>query len=245
MSFENEFLDAAAEPLENIPDSFESTPDHPENTPKRNSGRTGATTPEGRATSARNAIKHGMCARTLIMDHEFQCDWLFLLQTWLAAYQNPAETSLLYNFVMKTAQAEWMRLRAQREYDRYLPLHGRPPVSAWEPHEIKAHDLILRYLTTAERRFKSEYNMLEHHWKTHHKPQKPAPQPEPEPEAQPIPEIRFVNSETGESQDCHGNKYPPPPDWKPQPIIPGVYGPKHPANPINWPKEKPRRRCPA
>jgi len=84
--------------------------------------------------------------------------------------------------------------------------------------------------------------MLEHHWKTHHKPQKSAPQPEPEPEPRPIPELRFVNSETGESMDCHGNEYPPPPDWKPQPIIPGVYGPDHPANPINWPKEKPRRR---
>jgi hypothetical protein len=42
--------------------------------------------------------------------------------------------------------------------------------------------------------------------------------------------------------DCHGNEYPPPPDWKPEPIIPGVYGPDHPANPINWPKDKPRRR---
>ena len=240
MSFENEFLDAAAEPLENIPDSFESTPDHPENTPKRNSGRTGATTPEGRATSARNAIKHGMCARTLIMDHEFQCDWLFLLQTWLDAYQNPAENSLLYTFVLKTAQAEWHRVRIQRQYDAHIDVYGNPPVAMWPEKEIKTHDLILRYLTTARRNFQSEYRMLEHHFKTHHKPQKAAPAPEPEPEERKMPGTLFVNNETGESVDSHGNYFPPPPDYKPEPIIPGVYPPDHPAYPAQ--KEKPRRR---
>jgi hypothetical protein len=39
--------------------------------------------------------------------------------------------------------------------------------------------------------------MLEHHYKTHYKPQKtaPKPQPEPEPEEREMPEILFVNNE--------------------------------------------------
>jgi hypothetical protein len=231
----------AAEPTEIHPDSSESTQNDQQNEErqKRNCGRTGATTPEGRATAARNAMVHGMTAKTLIIDNEDHADWLALLYTWLEGYNNPAENSLLYTFVLKTAQAEWFRLRIQREFDSFLITHVAPPISSWSAEEVKKHDLILRYLTTARRTFQSEYRMLEHHYKTHHKPQKPAPEPEPE---RTMPSIRFINNETGESVDEHGNEYPPPPDWKPVKIIPGVYGPKHPANPLNWPKEKPRRR---
>jgi hypothetical protein len=68
-----------------------------------------------------------MCATTLILEHENEQDWLQLLPTWLDGYQNPVENTLLYNFVLKTAQAEWFRLRAQREYDFFLRNHGHPP----------------------------------------------------------------------------------------------------------------------
>jgi hypothetical protein len=37
---------------------------------KRNWGRTGPTSPEGRAASSKNAIKHGACAQTLILPCE-------------------------------------------------------------------------------------------------------------------------------------------------------------------------------
>jgi hypothetical protein len=71
--------------------------------------------------------------------------------------------------------------------------------------------------------------MLEHHWKAHAKPipqeTKPATQPEPEPPRKKMPRIRFINNETGESMDAQGNEYPPPPNYKPEPIIPGVYKP--------------------
>jgi hypothetical protein len=205
--------------------------DHPENQ-KRNSGRTGPTTNTGRATSARNATRHGMCATTLILDHENEADFLQLLNCWLDGYQNPTENTLLYTFVLKTAQAEWFRLRAQKEYDYCLRNHGAPPMTAWQPNEIKMNDLVARYLTTAERRFQREYRMLEHHWKTHHKPlpepKKSTRQPDPEPPRK-TPKIRFINNETGESIDAQGNHYPPPPGYISRPIIPGVYDPDHPA----------------
>ena len=200
---------------------------------KRNSGRTGPTSEEGRAISSRNAIRHGMCAKTLILLHESEGDWLLLLKTWLEAYQNPAENTLLHNFVLKVAQAEWQRLRIQREYDYFLLTHGTPPMTAWDPREIKDHDLVTRYLTAAERRFQRDYRLLEHHWKTHHKPlpepKKVPKQPEPELSKE-MPDIRFINNETGESCDCFGNDYPPPPNYVSRPIIPGVYDPNHPAH---------------
>jgi hypothetical protein len=209
----------------------DSAGDHPENE-KRNSGRTGPISEAGRATSARNATRHGMCATTLILGHECEADWLQLLNTWLDSYQNPFENSLLYTFVLKTAQAEWFRLRAQREYNFFLLTHGNPPITAWEPHELKAHDLVSRYLTAAERRFQRDYRLLELHSKSHHKPapepNKPTKQPEPEFSNQ-MPEIRFINNETGESIDAFGNHYPPPPDYVSEPIIPGIYRPNHPA----------------
>jgi hypothetical protein len=215
---------------QNFPDS---AVDHPENQ-KRNSGRTGPTSEEGRAISARNATRHGMCATTLILEHENEEDWLQLLHTWLDGYQNPAENSLLYTFVLKVAQAEWQRLRIQREHDFFMRNHGHPPVTAWTAWELKSHDLVTRYLTAAERKFQREYRLLEHHWKSHHKPlpepKKATKQPIPDPQPpQPMPKIRYINNETGESIDAFGNEYPPPPDWKPRPIIPGVYPPNHPA----------------
>jgi len=149
---------------------------------KRNSGHTGPTSASGREKSARNATRHGMCATTLILEGELESDWQDLLQTWLEAYQSPTESTLLYTFVLKTAQAEWHRLRVQREYDLHLDTHANTPIADWQPHEIKTHDLILRYLTAAERRFQREYRMLEHHWKSHQKVQKPAPAKQKAPE---------------------------------------------------------------
>jgi hypothetical protein len=251
----SENLDPAAEPIEKTQNPAEDQPEHdqpeqdqPEtghhsNPQKRNSGRTGPTSEEGRATSSRNATRHGMCATTLILDHECEADWLELLNTWLQGYQSPILNSLLYTFVLKTAQAEWFRLRAQKEYDFFLRNHGNPPITGWVPVELKDHDLVTRYLTAAERRFQREYRMLEHHWKSHHKPApepKKAPkQPEPEPPKKQR-KILFINNETGEAVDAEGNRYPPPPDYKPEPIIPGVYGPRHPA--YEGPKEGPNRR---
>jgi hypothetical protein len=116
--------------------------------------------------------------------------------------------------------------------------HGLGPIAAWQPHEVKNYDLILRYLTAAERRFQREYRLLEHHWKTHHKVK---PVPESEPLNQEMPEVLYVNNDTGESVDDYGNHYPPPPGYKPEPIIPGVYPPDHPAN---WqPEPAGHRRC--
>ena len=120
---------------------------------------------------------------------------------------------------------------------RLLSQQPRPPaITGWEPFELKAHDLVQRYLTTAERKFQRDYRLLEHHFKSHHKP---AQQPEERRKSdnrQTIgsrtrtnPKNPLLQQRTGESIDSERNEYPPPPGYVAEPIIPGVYRPKHPA----------------
>jgi hypothetical protein len=176
---------------------------------KRNSGRTGPTSPQGRAISSKNAFKHGACSDTLILPCESEEAWLLLLDRWRQTYQ-PAEDSLKYDFVLKTAQAEWHRIRAQRNYDTYLnSTYGLSPFN-WSPHQIKKHDLMLRYKTAADRAFQREYRLLEQHYKIH----RPIAQ---EPVREPAPPILIVaedpDSPTGFTllEECFGTSQGPVP----------------------------------
>jgi len=210
---------------------------------KRNCGRTGPTTPMGRGIAARNATRHGMCSKTLILEGESEEDWQELLTTWLRKYQNPSTDDLLYSMVLKVAQCEWYRLRIQREHDLFYSSMDTVAIWLWQTEKKKEYDLMERYRNTAERRVLREARMLEQFWKSHYaaaakaaaqpppaKPPVPAPAPpEPPPQEQRIiPKILFVHNETGEMQDAQGNDYPPPPDYKPEPIIPGQYPLDHP-----------------
>ena len=150
--------------------------------PKRNAtpAAAGAKTAAGRLRSSQNAIKHGACSQTLILPCESEAAWRLLLARWCRTYQiseaeqqqiNTAECaactdhSLTYDFVRKTAEAEWHRLRCQRNYEVYVrTLHGRSPFN-WSPEEVKLHDLNLRYKTAAERSFQREYRLLQQHVK--------------------------------------------------------------------------------
>jgi hypothetical protein len=137
-------------------------PDHE----KRNCGRTGPTSEEGRATSSKNSIKHGSCSQTLILPFEKEESWLLLLNRWLHTYQ-PPEDSLLHDFVLKTAQAEWYRMRAQRNLDCHECSQAGLSPANWTPEYIKKHDLLLRYRTTAERSFQRTFRLLEQFCKLH------------------------------------------------------------------------------
>ena len=155
--------------------------DEPE---KRNCGRTGPTSPEGRATSSKNSTKHGACAQTLILPCESEESWLLLLNRWLKEYQ-PPEDSLLYDFVLKTAQAEWHRIRTHRNLESVMALtQGRSPFN-WTPDEIKKNDLCLRYKSAAERAFQRDFRLFEQFRKLHpaaaaQKPAEPGPAPKPQ-----------------------------------------------------------------
>ena len=226
---------------------------------KRNCGKTGATSEAGRSTCSQNARKHGSCSRVLILPNEDHDAWLDLLSRWEAAYLsgNP----LVADFVYKTAAAEWQRIRVQKSYDSLLGFVSNPNVYEWQPHDQKQHDLALRYLTTAERRFQREFRMLEQFYTKHGQPAA-APEPTRAEEAagaraqededlaadderrkQALDNLKFVNNETGEWVGKDGIVHPPEPGWKPEPIVPGEYPPDH---PIHSPKplflQRKRRR---
>jgi hypothetical protein len=205
---------------------------------RRRSGRTGPTTNLGKAIASRNATKHGMCSKTLILENESEEDWQELLNAWLTDYSQPAEGTVLYTFVHKTAASEWFRMRAQREYEFFFCHQADLPMFQWHIDQIKSHDLVMRYKTAAERAFQRDYRLLEHHYKTHPPATKAQESKPPKPSAakkEPIgeyipPKILFTNNETGESMDAQGNRYPPPPGYVPIPIVPGKYPPDHPSH---------------
>ena len=105
-------------------------------------------------------------SKTLILPHESIGDWELVLKHWCEVYR-PKEDSLEFDFVLKVAQAEFRRLRADRNYDDFLASLETSPPFAWSETEIKTHDLMQRYLTAANREFQRQYRMLEHHYKTH------------------------------------------------------------------------------
>jgi len=127
---------------------------------KRNSGRTGPTSPAGRARSAQNSRKHGATATTLILPAESEEGWLIVLSRWEERYQ-PEEDSLEAQFVQNVAEAEWFRLRTQRYYDDFIrTTQGLPPF-LYNPEQIKMHNLMLRYKRDAERAFQKEFRAIE------------------------------------------------------------------------------------
>ena len=167
---------------------------------------------EGKRHSARslNAIKHGGCSKTLILPHESIGDWELVLKHWCEVYR-PKEDTLEFDFVLKVAQAEFRRLRADRNYDDFLAAFESTAPFAWTPEEIKRHDLMQRYLTAATREFERQYRMLEHHYKTH----KPIPaeettQQEPVAEEPPPCGIHIVGGSTlRQAAPCAAAPVPP------------------------------------
>jgi hypothetical protein len=179
--------------------------------------------PEGRASSSKNATKHGACAQTLILPCESEESWLLLLSRWCQTYQPPAE-SLLYDFVLKTAQAEWHRIRAERNFESVMALtQGRSPFN-WTPDEIKKYDLCLRYKTAAERAFQREFRLLEQFRKLHPAVESRPANPDSKPQARLTVVGEDPTSPTGLTlllqniagvEDTVQRPYYPPPDSPP------------------------------
>ena len=221
--------------------------ENPEPEPKRNCGHTGATSEAGRATCSQNARKHGSCSRLLILPTEDYNAWLDLLSRWEATY--PSENPLVADFVLKTATAEWHRIRVENSYNSLFSFLTNPNVFEWQPHEQKQHDLALRYLTAAERRFQREFRMLEQFYSKHGGQPAGVPKPTRAEESAKaraqeeaelaadvarrkdvLENLKFVNNETGEWFGKDNVVHPPPPGWKPAPIVPGQYPPDHPTH---------------
>jgi hypothetical protein len=109
-------------------------------------GAPGPRTPEGRAASARNSLRHGLSARELVLPGEDPAAYDALLHSLLDAHlPAPGVETLL---VHQIAQAQWRLDRARRnelqafEADRTAP--------AGQPSQL---DRLLRYIAAIEREF--------------------------------------------------------------------------------------------
>jgi hypothetical protein len=174
-------------------DSPEDAPATPEDPPKkRNCGRCGATSEAGRARSARNALKHGSCAFTLILPTESEEGFNLLLARWSQRY-NPTDDPITHDFVLKTAQAEWHRIRNQGNFDDFLSTTGGVNAYNWTDKQIKNHDLLLRYKTAAERAFQSQFNQLQQCLKSPNFT--PTPKPDLPSDSPPTPDASESTSE--------------------------------------------------
>lgn len=110
---------------------------------------TGPVTPEGKAASSRNSLKHGLASGTLIIPGENPADFEALLQDLLHDHQ-PANTTegLL---VQEMAQSYWLTQRALRLQSECFSAEGI---------DEKRLALFLRYQTTHERAFHKALNVL-------------------------------------------------------------------------------------
>jgi hypothetical protein len=127
-------------------------PDSPESEPVAENplGSTGARTPEGKAASSLNALKHGCRSEKTILRGEDPAEYEFLVQSWFDLYQ-PADP-LAVTLVQQLAHAHWLLKRNSRRLEQ---VEFELPSNAyhWTDTHQKLYTNFSRYKTAAERTF--------------------------------------------------------------------------------------------
>ena len=119
---------------------------------------TGPRTPEGKARSSRNSLKHGGRAKaTLILQGERQEDYHRLAEMWREEFQ--PNTPVSHHMVDKLILNEWLRARAERNLllaEEAAHATGEDPMQ-WPEEVVRRLHLMQRYKTTAERAARHAY----------------------------------------------------------------------------------------
>lgn len=159
---------------------------------------TGPKTPQGKARSSKNALKHGVFAQTALLSCEPNEEFVALRDSYLAEYQpqGPTET----HFVMEMANAQW-RLRRVRGMEADLIDHlidmeidpvrftpGQRQAEALRRLADDSHALVLlqRYEVMFRRQYERALRMLWEHRDrhrcpaSHHPPQRQDRPPQPD-----------------------------------------------------------------
>ena len=114
---------------------------------------TGPTSEAGKATSSRNALKHGSCSfATLILASESMDDFLALEKQWFQGYGvNPdaPDTDHEAELIRAAVRADWFFLRSERNYAEAEARISAmfPSVFDWSDYEHHALQRFLRYRT--------------------------------------------------------------------------------------------------
>lgn len=122
-------------------------------TPKR--GATGPTTPEGKARSSRNAVKHGGRSQIKILPEESEEDYRRVQHGWTEEFgpEGYAEERLVENLIWN----DWLLKRTQR---LVMAAENQAGARGWAEEEFHQLELKLRYKTTAERSFYRAWEAL-------------------------------------------------------------------------------------
>ena len=124
------------------------------------SGRTGPTSPNGKARSSENAITHGCRSEKLILRHEDPAKFEALRDAWFRHYQPESEIAIA--LVEETVRAHWFLKRAQKHLE---DIEWELPVNAY--HWTEEHERLFRnftrYKNSYERSFFRFFKELEAH----------------------------------------------------------------------------------
>lgn len=105
-----------------------------------------------------------MTSRKLLVKDERQEDWEAVEKRWFDEYL-PTEP-FVAELVKEAAQAEWFRIRADREHDKLCEALFETEQADWTEEQHKKYERCLRYQTTVERRCQRTYARLEQHLRT-------------------------------------------------------------------------------
>ena len=117
--------------------------------PEPKNGPTGPRTPEGKAISSANSLKHGLASGRLIIPGEDREDFEALLNDLVAEHAPATPTEEM--LVQQMAQSWWLMHRALR-------IQNQAFLETW--CDMKKLALFLRYQTTYERAFYRALNSL-------------------------------------------------------------------------------------
>ena len=166
---------------------------------------TGPTSPEGKATSSKNALKHGSCSfGTLILECESLDDFLALEKRWFKGYginpDNP-ETQHEAELIRTAARADWFYQRADRNYCEIEAemINTTPNMLMWSDDHHHTLARFQRYRTTNANILAKHTKALEDYRKNRilestrtvrleillDKQTKPKAKPQPEPKPEP------------------------------------------------------------
>jgi hypothetical protein len=143
-------------PEKNLPNP--ASPPHPEIFVKS----TGPRTPEGKATSSLNALKHGCRSEKTVLRDEDPAEFEATVAAWFHLYE-PRDLVAI-TLVEKTARAHWFLKRASKRLEE---VEWELPANAWhwtDEHQ-KLYTNFSRYKTTAERSFLRFFKELQIYYK--------------------------------------------------------------------------------
>ena len=122
---------------------------------------TGPRSQAGKNRSSRNAVRHGCCSNSLILEGESPEEFRQLRDSWMYDY-NPT-SSVLTDLVLQVVIAQWLLIRKRGRYNQNEHRIEKEESNClnWTEEHHKDMERFGRYLRQAERQFTNALSNLE------------------------------------------------------------------------------------